>query len=269
MLISNIYVLIINIERGVDMQERISKIKKYIEENGKVTLSELEVMFPNISSMTLRRDLEKLEQLGDVVRTRGGAKSIIHLSRIKEELYSTRASESILEKNTIAKKALSLIQEGRSIFLDSGTTTMYLSQLITNQKLFISTSAPNIALECVKNPNASVYIIGGNLNRDNLSLSGVNALDFFKNINIDIAFMAASGFTGQNGFTCGNYNECEIKRHVVSKASKVVMLMDSSKIGKSMPFSFAKFSDIDVIISDEKASDEFLNEAKKYKVGVI
>lgn len=251
------------------MHERISTIKKYIEENGMVTLSELELMFPNISSMTLRRDLEKLEQLGDIVRTRGGAKSITHLSRIKEELYSTRASESVTEKNSIAKKALELIQEGRSIFLDSGTTTMYLSQHITNQKLFISTSAPNIALECVKNPNASVYIIGGNLSRDNLSLSGMNALDFFKNINIDIAFMAASGFTAQNGFTCGNFNESQIKKHVVSKAAKVVMLMDSSKIGKSMPFSFSKISDVDLVITDEKAPDEFLNEIKKYKVGVI
>ena len=251
------------------MQERIAKIKKIIEENGEVKLLELALLFPNVSSMTLRRDLEKLEQLGDVVRTRGGAKSIVHLSRIKEELYSKRASESVFEKNTIAKKAIKLINEGRSIFLDSGTTTMYLSQLITNQKLFIATSAPNIALECVKNPNASVYIIGGNLNRDNLSLSGMNALDFFKDINIDVAFMAASGFTQQNGFTCGNYNECEIKRHVVSKASKVIMLIDSSKIGKSMPFSFAKFSDIDIIISDEKISNEFLNEAKNNNVGVI
>ncbi len=250
------------------MQERISKIKRYLEENGMVTLTELELMFPNISTMTLRRDLEKLEQLGDVVRTRGGAKSITHLSRIKEELYSTRASESVAEKNAIAKKALELIQEDRSIFLDSGTTTMYLSQLITDQKLFISTSAPNIALECIKNANASVYIIGGNLSRDNLSLSGINALDFFKNINIDIAFMAASGFTPQNGFTCGNYNEAQIKKHVVSKASKVVMLMDSSKIGKSMPFSFAKISDVNIVITDEKAPDEFLNEIKKYKIGV-
>jgi len=251
------------------LHERIAQIKNFILQNGEIKLSQLEELFPDISSMTIRRDLEKLEQLGEIVRTRGGAKSISHLSRIKEELYSTRASSNISEKNLVAKKAISLVEYGRSIFLDSGTTVMYLSYLLGNEKLFITTSAPNIALECIKNPNASVYLVGGNLNNDNLSLSGINALSFLENINIDIAFMATSGFTLKNAFTCGNYDECELKKHVIAKASKVVMMMDSSKIGKNLPFTFAKIPDIDYLITDDLISEEILNEIKKYNIGVV
>ncbi|MDR0406077.1 MAG: DeoR/GlpR family DNA-binding transcription regulator [Clostridiales bacterium] len=233
------------------MRERLSFIKQYIQEKGEVKLTELEVLLSGTSSMTLRRDLRRLEQTGDVVLTKGGAKSISHLSRIKEELYSKRSMENTAEKRAVAKKALAYVAEGRSIFLDSGTTVMYLAQLLENQKLFITTSAPNIALECVKNPNAVIHLIGGNLSRDNLSLSGVTALDFLKNINIDTAFIASSGYSPKSGFTCGSFDEGEIKKHVISKANKTIILMDSSKFGKNMPFTFARAADADLLLSDE------------------
>ena len=224
-------------------------------------MTELEKFFPDISSMTLRRDLKRLEELGDVVLTKGGAKSISHLSRIKEERYSKRSLENTAEKNTIAEKAVGFAEEGRSIFLDSGTTVMCLARLLESQKLFITTGAPNISLECVKNPNAVINLIGGNLNRDNLSLSGISALDFLGNINIDTAFIATSGFSAKNGFTCGNYDEAQIKKKVISNANRVIVMMDSSKIGKSMPFTFARLDEIDVLITDN-APEDFGEEIK-------
>ncbi|OQB13265.1 MAG: HTH-type transcriptional repressor GlcR [Firmicutes bacterium ADurb.Bin193] len=238
------------------MNERISLIRQHIQEKGEVKLSELEVFFEGVSSMTLRRDLKKLEESGDVVLTRGGAKSISHLSRIKEELYSKRSSENTAEKYAIAKKALEYVEEGRSIFIDSGTTVMYLARLIENQKLFITTSAPNVALECAKDQNAVINLIGGNLNRDNLSLSGITALNFLDNINIDTAFIASSGFSFKNGFTCGDYSEGEIKKKVIEKASRTIVLMDNTKFGKNLPFTFAKLSDVDLVITDDGVSEE-------------
>lgn len=241
------------------MRERIARIKQYVQEKGEVKLFELEKIFPDISVMTLRRDLKRLEEQGDVVLIKGGAKGISHLSRIKEEIYSKRSLENTAEKYQIAKKAFEYVEEGRSIFLDSGTTIMYLAQLLEDKNLFITTSAPNIALECAKNPKATINLIGGTLSRENLSLSGINALSFLDNINIDIAFMAASGFSFKNGFTAGDFGECEIKKRVISKASKTIFLMDSSKFGKNMPFTFARLSDIDLLISDDKVSDEIVS----------
>lgn len=251
------------------MQERIARIKQYVREYGEVKLCDLEKMFPDISAMTLRRDLKRLEDEGDVVRIKGGAKGISHLTRIKEEIFSKRSMENTAEKNMIAKKALEYVEEGRSIFLDSGTTIMYLAQLLGNQKLFITTNAPNIALECAKNPNATINLIGGTLSRENFSLSGMNALNFLNNINIDTAFMAASAFSFKSGFTAGDFGESEIKKRVISKANKSLVLMDSSKFGKNLPFTFAHLSDIDLLISDDEVSKDIAMHINSGKIKII
>ena len=250
------------------MNERQEKIQTIINNNGEVKLSELEQLFPDISTMTLRRDLEKLETLGDIVRTRSGAKSIAYLSRLKEAQYSERESENITEKDYIARIAYQYVKQGSSIFLDAGTTVTGLSRLMASDKLFTITTAPNIALECAKNHNNTVFMTGGQLSTGNLSLSGVNALSFLDHINIDVAFMAASGFTFNNGFTCGNFDECQIKKRVIAKTAKSIMLMDSSKIGKNLPFTFADPADIDLLITDDKLTQEDFKNLRKSGIPV-
>jgi len=250
------------------MNERLQKIQNIIKETGEVKLSELGSLFPDVSTMTLRRDLEKLEALGEIVRTRAGAKSIAYLSRLSEAQFSERESENIAEKNFIAQTAYQYVKQESSIFLDTGTTVTGLARLLKNSRLFIITTAPNIALECAKNHDNTVFMTGGQLSSGNLSLSGVNALSFLDHINIDVAFMASSGFTFNNGFTCGSFDECQVKKRVIEKAAKVIMLMDSSKFGRNMPFTFANMSDIDLLITDENISKDDLRKVQKAGVTV-
>ena len=249
------------------MEERIDQILKYIKKNGEAKLPELCDMFSSVSSMTLRRDLEKLENMGEIIRIRGGAKSVEHISRLREEQYSKRATENIDAKKSIAQKAHSLIKQDSTIFLDSGTTTKMLADLLADERLFIVTAAPNIALICATNPNASIYMTGGILNNSNLSLSGVNAVNFLDNINIDIAFMTASGFSGS--FDCGDFDECQLKKRVISKASKTVLLMDNSKVGRRMPFTFANLDDVNCIITEGIAVPEIVEAAEEYNIEVL
>ena len=250
------------------MNERQLKIQEIINETGEAKLSELGSLFPDISTMTLRRDLEKLEALGEIVRTKSGAKSIAYLSRLSEAQFSERELENITEKNFIAQIAYQYVTQESSIFLDTGTTVTCLARLLKNEKLFIITTAPNIALECAKNHDNTVFMTGGQLSSGNLSLSGVNALSFLDHINIDVAFMASSGFTFNNGFTCGSYDECQIKKRVIEKAARVLMLMDSSKLGRNMPFTFADLSDIDLLVTDGKISKDDLKKVHKSGVTV-
>ena len=251
------------------MNERQQKIQTIISENGEAKLSELEQLFPDISTMTLRRDLEKLETLGDIVRTRSGAKSIAYLSRLKEVQYSVRESENITEKTSIAQKAHQCVTQGSSVFLDAGTTATALARLLVNDKLFVITTAPSIALECAKNPSITVFMTGGQLSSGNLSLSGVNALGFLDHINIDAAFMAASGFAWNSGFTCGNYDECQIKKRVIDKAAKVIMMIDNTKFGKSLPFTFASLHDIDLLITDDKIAQSDLDKLHQQDISTL
>lgn len=249
--------------------ERREAIKKILREKGVVYLKELEELFPDLSSMTLRRDLEKLEDEGFAIKIRGGARSTGIDFSAHEQIYSRRATQNLQAKRNIAFRALTYIETGRSVFLDSGTTVMELAKILPDVNLSILTSGPNIAIEILKKYNPTVNLIGGIINRDNLSVSGAHALNFVKSVNIDVAFMAPVGGSAEDGFSCGNYTEFEVKRAIVKKANKVIVLMDSSKFGHSLPFTFATLKDIDILISDGEYSPELLSKAKENGVEVI
>jgi len=232
-------------------KERRRLINQTIQKKGEIKIDELKEMFPDISSMTIRRDLNYLEEEGHIVRTWGGAKSIKYLTDSSEEAYVSRETANISDKMKIGSKAVDRLEIGRSIFFDSGTTLMCLAEIIPDRDFSIITSGPNIALELIKKNKPSVTIIGGQLNRNNISISGANSLKFIENINIDLAMMAASGFSLNSGFTVGNFNEAELKRKIIKKASCVTMLMDLSKLNKNMPFTFAGLDDIDILVAEK------------------
>lgn len=229
---------------------RRDAVNTYIQSKGEVTLSELEQRHPEVSSMTLRRDLETLERRGLIIRIRGGAKSIAHLSLLKEAAYTQRQTEHAQAKMTIAEKAIKLLTPGRSIYIDSGTTCMCFAQHVPEASLFVLTPAPNVALELMKISGVKVNLTGGQLNRETLTLSGFNAVEYVKTLNIDLAFMGASAFTPSSGFSCGDYYEAELKRLIVKKALHVIILMDASKVNNSLPYTFAKLQNIHTLVSD-------------------
>lgn len=247
---------------------RRETINSYIQEHGTIKLKDIEKIFPNLSSMTLRRDLEFLEKNGTIVRVRGGAKSLNSFPKSKEDIYSQRAMENISAKVRIAKKALDYVGNRRSIYIDSGTTMMCFARELPDEDLSILTSGPSISMEIIKNNRPSVTILGGKISRNTLSASGSNSLEFLKEVNIDIAFMATSGFSLEHGFTSGDYYECELKKAVIKKAGKVIMLMDVSKVNKNMLFTFATLKDIDVLICDDELDETILKAASKHSVKI-
>lgn len=248
---------------------RQQAINTTIQSKGEVKLAELEKMFPEVSSMTLRRDLEALEQRGEIVRIRGGAKSLAMLSMLKEAAYTQRVSENINNKMLIAEKALPFVSSGRAIYIDSGTTCMCFAQKLPDENLVVLTSAPNIALELIRNQNIRVNLTGGLLNRDTLTLSGINAAEYIKSINIDVAFMGASAFSLKSGFTCGDFNEMELKRLIIKRAHQVIILMDTSKLDYSMPYTFATLKDIDVYIPDQLLTEEYQKALRRAHIKVV
>jgi len=247
---------------------RREKISKYITDMGEVSIRSLEKEFPDVSTMTIRRDLAYLEEQGLVIRTRGSVKSLLKLTGNGEDIYSLRATKNIDAKIKVAKKALKYVETGRSIFIDSGTTTMCLAKILPDDSLSIITSGPNISMEIIKKNNPSVTLVGGQLSRNNLTTSGMSSINFIKSINIDIAFMAASAFSLKSGFTIGDFNECELKKAVIKRAGKVVLMIDKSKIDKNMPFTFATLKDIDVLISDSAFPEQYVEALKKNNVKI-
>lgn len=247
---------------------RRERIAELLKEKGSISLKELSEIFSDVSEMTLRRDLMWAEEQGIAVRIRGGAKYQPGIQH-REPSYDVRAIENRLAKEKIARLAIPYIKYGGSIFLDSGTTSMALAKLLPDMNLSLLTSGPNIALEAAKKNIPDITLAGGSLNRSNLSLSGHVAVASVGGINIDTAFITPSGYTAESGFTCGNYDEGEVKRTVISKARTVILLIDNSKMGRMLPFTFAVIGDADIIITDKHPPKELMESAGKSGVTVI
>lgn len=246
------------------MKERRKEIRKFIEAERDVTLNQLCAKFPSWSEMTIRRDLEYLENEHVLIRTKGGARLLHGSYGLSEDIYSERESKNYSLKQEIASKALRFVQPNRGIYIDAGTTMMAFTRGLPDYRIAIITSGPNIALDIAKSKqNPSVVMLGGTLSSQTLSISGASVLEQLKTLNIDTAFMSASGFCEGSGFSVGNQHEADLKRMVMSRARRTIMLMDSSKVGTVLPFTFAKADDVDVFISDSDLPEsvkEFFNQ---------
>lgn len=247
---------------------RREKVLTLLRENGTVMLKELEKLFPEVSSMTLRRDLEYFENLGEAVRIRGGARYIRTMGE-QEDVYALRAAKNQDAKNKIARLALKFIEPRRSVYIDAGSTGMFLARSLPDLNFSVVTSGINVAMEISKRYKPSVTMLGGLINRNNLAASGNQSGQIISQLNIDTALIVGSAFSLKNGFTVGNYEEGVLKKSIISKAEKVIMLIDSSKFGKTMPFTFAHMEDIDILITDKRPSEEVMELTQKSQIKVI
>jgi len=232
------------------MNERITKVRDYIQSRGEVSVSELQSLYEGYSSMTVWRDLKQLEEQGCIRRVHGGVISTQAAAFQIEGVYSKRARENTREKIDCKKSAVTLIHPGHAVYLDAGSTLMAVANHIDSERYTIITSGANIAIELSQRHTCDVLLTGGQISENTLSCSGAQAELFISSINIDLALMAPSGFSLKNGFTSGAQSESMLKRAVIAKAAKVVVLMDHSKLGRSLPFTFATPADIDVLICD-------------------
>ena len=244
-------------------QIRKEKINQYIQKQGAVSIKEISALFPEVSLMTIHRDLDKLEQEGSIIRTRGGALPGTRQLNATETNLEARIGDNLKAKKIIAKKAIDLITTGSAIFFDAGTTTLMLAEQLPDINLNIFTTGPNIAISLSSLSHPTIYLCGGALNKTNQAVSGPGTLSVLENINIAIAFVGVSGYVEESGFTCGKEDEMLVKQLVMKKAVKKVILMDSSKYGKVLPYTFGSIEDADYIISDGTLPEDFVKKAEE------
>jgi DeoR/GlpR family transcriptional regulator of sugar metabolism len=245
---------------------RQEQIHNYIEKNNVVTIKELRVLFPEVSLMTIHRDLDTLEAAGDIVKVRGGARSVRHTGDLG---FDVRLRENNAGKREIANKALSLIQPNSSVFFDASTTNLILARCLSDIELNIFTTGPNIAIELCRLHNANITLCSGTMNRKNMALSGQNTLEMLDKINIDLALIGVSGCSADAGFTCGTEGDMVVKRKVIQKARTSVVLCDQAKFSRLMPYTFANFSDVDYLICDGAIPDGIVEVASSAGVKIL
>ena len=226
---------------------RQAKMKDYVERKGVASMKELHALFPEVSLMTIHRDLDALERSGAVIKVRGGAKAVRHAADLG---FDIRMQDNVEGKSVIAGKALSLVQPHSSIFLDAGTTSLILAQNMPDISINVFTTGPSVGIELCQLNNPTVTLCCGTINRKNQAISGKNTLEMLEKINIDTAFIGVSGCSAEAGFTCGTEADMLVKQLVIQKARTSVILCDSTKFSRLMPYTFASFSDVRYLVCD-------------------
>ena len=250
------------------MEIRRNAIVELVNKYGTVSFSQIKEQFSNVSEMTLRTDLKVLDEAKEIVRIHGGAKSV-QLVIGTDDYLTRRAVRNIQAKQEIARKALKLIQPDTAIFMDSGSTTTELARIFPDQSNLIYTSGLSCAIELSGLSKPTVMIPGGKLNRYSQSVNGYSALKEIERVNFDQVFLGVTYYSSTAGFTCGSDDESFIKSTAMHQSDQVIVLMDSSKVGKKCSYKICDISDVDLIISDGKLPEDFLEECQKNQVIVL
>ncbi|WP_343210650.1 DeoR/GlpR family DNA-binding transcription regulator [Anaerolentibacter hominis] len=245
--------------------ERRNRIKEIIFKQGSAKAEELARQF-QVSEETIRRDFTKLAGEGYIEKNYGGAVAVQGLQKMMQNIspVQQRKFANLAEKSRIGEEAARLIQPGMRIFLDAGSTTWSVLRFIQGvEGLTVITNSLDIARDCAEKENWRVIVLGGEVVHSSMALVGPNVEQELSHINVDIAFLGTSGISCRGNCTSANLFESNVKRRAVEQAGEVVLLADSSKLGEEKLYTFAKFTQLDLVITSEHISDELKNEMAK------
>ena len=252
---------------GMFAQVRKQAITEIVNQKGNVTVGELCERF-QVSPATIRNDLRELEEAGAIERTHGGAincqKAVYEPNTYQKEV------QHVLEKEAIVKVAAEFIKPGDAIALDTGTTTFQLAKhLVGIERLTVVTNDLQIAAWLERNTDVSILMAGGAVRRHFHCTVGLTAMNTISKLRVDKVFAAANGVSVDYGLSTPSIDMANIKTGLVEAAEEVFLLCDSSKINRNSLVVFAPISQVDVMITDNKADQDFVSAVTEAGVRVI
>ena len=250
------------------MEERREAIVTLVNEKSSITFAELKKRFPQVSDMTIRTDLKALDEAKRIVRVHGGAKSVEHVIG-NDDLLGKRAVRNVEAKQIIAEKAVGIVRPNTTIFVDSGSTTTTLANIFPDVNCVIFTNSLSCAIEFSRLAKARVYMLGGLMNRNSLSVVGHSVLSEMQPVNFDMAFLGATSYIDELGFTCESPEDNAVKRAVIDKSAQNIILMDASKIGKRGSFTICNMDRLSHVVMDAAVPEEFRLECLKHNVELL
>lgn len=223
--------------------ERRSYLLEKIQTHGFLTVAEVSSEL-GVTPMTIRRDLDRLEKEGLVVRSHGGA--ISRLSGATVEIpYSVKRSRMVAEKTRIGAVASTLVRDGDTILCDSGSTVFQLAaQLRGKRHVTVVTNDLQVAVHLASVPEVELVVPGGMVNGPVYTLLGPQTESFLRSLSVDCAFLGADAIDLEWGITNVNLPEVAVKQAMIAAAREVVVLADSSKFDRRV---FARVCGLEVI----------------------
>jgi DeoR/GlpR family transcriptional regulator of sugar metabolism len=237
--------------------ERRKRLLEYIQQNRSGRIEELAAVL-DVSEATVRRDLSVLETEGLISRTYGGA-ILPESSTAFERLYPEKRLLCSEEKRAIGLEAASLVNDGETLILDSGSTTFEIARNLSNHKnLTIITYDLFIASTITYDPSTTVIVTGGSRREGFNVLVGPIAEDLLRQVRVNKAFLGADAVDIVQGITNATFIEVQIKRLIIEAASQVYLAADHSKFGHAALAKVCAFDQIDHVITDSGIDESIL-----------
>ncbi|SFG93109.1 transcriptional regulator, DeoR family [Desulfotomaculum arcticum] len=247
-------------------EERKRIILKTLDTYGKVTVKNLSATF-NVSTETIRRDLDALESNGMLKKVYGGAIELTfdgpeHPHKQREKVY-------LEEKKAIGKAAAALVNDNEIIALDYGTTTIQIIPNLKNKKnlTVLTNSVPALTLLIdYKNKNlfsGKIIYLGGEINSSQMSSFGPITEKMLKEFYVDKAFIGIGGISIKHGITEYDINEGVLSKKMIGNAKESIIVADHSKIGVRQFYKIADIDLINAIVCDQKPPDDWTNDLIK------
>jgi DeoR family myo-inositol catabolism operon transcriptional repressor len=249
-------------------RERRNKIVNMVKSEGSVSIEDLLKEF-DVSRITIWKDLKLLEDQGFLARVHGGAMRLDKLNPEEEE-FPLRKETSSKEKKKIAQHAAkNYVKDDQILFLDGGTTVLEMLSHLNYNNLTILTNGLFTLMKATNYvPELNLICLGGVFRKPSFTFVGPDVEEYISKYHVDIAFVSAYGVTLEKGLMDPNPLDMEVKKFLCQNAKKIVVLIDSEKIGKSSLTPFLKLEDIHHLITDDGTSSEFIEELKKLNVEV-
>lgn len=237
--------------------ERLNKIKEILFKKKRVDVFELSELF-SVTEVTIRRDLDKLEQEGFLIKTYGGA--VLNEDLVQKTPALDPEDNTIEEKRMIGKIAAQMVENGEAIYLSPGTTSLEIARNIKDKKVTIVTNDLLIGYELRDSIGIKVIVTGGDLIQSTSTLVGGFALQALNGIFINKAFIGVKGVNLDSGYTVDSYEEVMVIQGVKKISSEIITVADYTKFNRT---AFARLGDLTMakkVITNKQVPSEF----KKY-----
>ncbi len=250
-------------------QERRALILQSLKEDSKVSIKDICERF-DVSEVTVRKDLNMLHERSLLVRTRGGAIRLPGSDNGNDMSITYKRLYNYKEKQAIGRLAASLINDGETILLDSGTTTLEIARNLQQfQKLTIITNALNIAAELLNYKRFNVIMLGGYLRETSQSVVGPIAESNLKIFYCDKFFLGVDSFNIENGLSTPNIEEANLNQVMFSMAKEAIAVLDSSKFNKRSFVFIAPVNKINTVITDSGVPLNVKRQLKSMNIEVL
>lgn len=247
--------------------ERVDRILGHIEQKGRATVAELTSLF-QISESTVRRSLTLLAEQKLIRRFHGGA--ILNRPVVLEPPVSRRLQVNPKEKERIGRKAASLVEDGETLILLSGTTVAAMVPFLLGKKnLKVITHSVLVLQALLLESGVKVIVPGGVLDHSELCTTGFLTSLCVKQLRADKVFLGVRSVHPLYGMMSDNIDEMEASRVFIDAADEVIVLADHSKFNPSGTVRLCALSEVDVLITDSLAPADQLTELRECGVEVV